>query len=232
MRNGELLFAIEIPSGFVRGVQRGKPVQIGAWIDGAMPVRAETVQDYVQGMHQDWLIDMAKTRLGQDAATGSAIIETRFRYNPDVKSLPSMIPAVIPILLLMIPAMLTALPVVCKKELGLIINFYVTPVTRAEFLLGKQLPYVALAMLNFLLIALLAVTVFGVPITGSFFTFALAALVLTVFSTGLGLFASIFTCSQIAAIFATMLGTILPAIQFSGPLNPVTSLEGAGKIIG
>ena len=232
MRNGELSLAIEIPPGFARDVQRSKPVQIGAWIDGAMTMRAEIVQGYVQGMHQGWLIDMAKTRLGQDAATGSAIIETRFRYNPDVMSLPAMVPAVIPILMLMIPCMLTALSVVREKELGSIINFYVTPVTRTEFLLGKQLPYIVLSMLNFLLMSVLAVTIFGVPITGSFATLALAALIFSIFSTGFGLFASIFTRSQIAAIFATMLGTMLPAIQFSGLLNPVSSLEGAGKIIG
>lgn len=232
MRNGELSLAIEIPPGFARDVQRGKPVQIGAWIDGAMTMRAEIVQGYVQGMHQGWLIDLAKSRLGQDATTGSAIIETRFRYNPDVMSLPSMVPAVIPILMLMIPCMLTALSVVREKELGSIINFYVTPVTRTEFLLGKQLPYIMLAMLNFLLMSVLAVTMFGVPITGSFATLALAALIFSIFSTGFGLFASIFTRSQIAAIFATMLGTMLPAIQFSGLLNPVSSLEGAGKIIG
>jgi ribosome-dependent ATPase len=76
-------------------------------------------------------------------------VETRFRYNPDVKSLPAMVPAVIPLLLLMLPAMLTALAVVREKELGSIINLYVTPVTRTEFLLGKQLPYVGLAMVNF-----------------------------------------------------------------------------------
>jgi ribosome-dependent ATPase len=197
-----------------------------------MTMRAEIVQGYVQGMHQGWLIDLAKTRLGQDAATGSAIIETRFRYNPDVMSLPAMVPAVIPILMLMIPCMLTALSVVREKELGSIINFYVTPVTRTEFLLGKQLPYIMLAMLNFLLMSVLAVTMFGVPITGSFATLALAAFIFSIFSTGFGLFASIFTRSQIAAIFATMLGTMLPAIQFSGLLNPVSSLEGAGKIIG
>lgn len=232
MRNGELSLAIEIPPGFARDVQRSKPVQVGAWIDGAMTMRAEIVQGYVQGMHQGWLIDMAKTRLGQDAAIGSAIIETRFRYNPDVMSLPAMVPAVIPILMLMIPCMLTALSVVREKELGSIINFYVTPVTRTEFLLGKQLPYIVLSMLNFLLMSVLAITIFGVPITGSFATLALAALIFSIFSTGFGLFASIFTRSQIAAIFATMLGTMLPAIQFSGLLNPVSSLEGAGKIIG
>ena len=232
MRNGELSLALEIPPGFARDVQRGKPVQIGAWIDGSMTMQAEVVQGYVQGMHQGWLIDIAKTQFGRDVATGPAIIETRFRYNPDVMSLPSMVPAVIPILMLMIPCMLTALSVVREKELGSIINFYVTPITRTEFLLGKQLPYIVLAMLNFLLMSVLAVTMFGVPITGSFATLALAALIFSIFSTGFGLFASIFTRSQIAAIFATMLGTMLPAMEFSGMLNPVSSLEGAGKIIG
>ena len=232
MRSGELSLAIEIPSGFARDVQRGTPVQIGAWIDGAMPQRAETVQGYVQGMHQGWLIDMAKNRLGQDISIGAATIETRFRYNPDVKSLPSMVPAVIPLLLLMIPSMLTALSVVREKELGSIINLYVTPVTRSEFLIGKQLPYIVLAMLNFLLMSLLAVTLFDVPVKGSFITLLLATLIFVGFSTGFGLFASTFTRSQIAAMFFAMIGSMLPAIQLSGMINPVSSLEGVGRMIG
>ncbi len=85
-----------------------------------------------------------------------------------------MVPAVIPLLLVLIPAMLAALSVVREKELGSIVNLYVTPVTRLEFLLGKQLPYVALAMLNFLLLTVLAVTVFGVPLKGSFLTLTAA----------------------------------------------------------
>jgi ribosome-dependent ATPase len=231
MRNGELSLAIEIPSGFARDLQSGKLVEIGAWIDGAMPTRAETVQGYVQGMHQSWLNDMAIHRLGQ-VAPALATVETRFRYNPDVKSLPAMVPAVIPILLLMIPAMLTALSVVREKELGSIINLYVTPVTRTEFLLGKQLPYVMLGMLNFLLLTLLAVTLFDVPVKGSLATLFLGALIFVLFSTGAGLFASTFTRSQIAAMFVTMVGTMLPAIQFAGMLNPVSSLEGIGAFIG
>jgi len=232
MRSGELSLAIEIPSGFARDVQRGTPVQIGAWIDGAMPQRAETVQGYVQGMHQGWLIDIAKTRFGQDIAAGAASIETRFRYNPDVKSLPAMVPAVIPLLLMMIPAMLTALSVVREKELGSIINLYVTPVTRSEFLIGKQIPYIVLAMLNFLLMTLLAVTLFGVPVKGSFMTILLGTLIYVGFSTGFGLFASTFTRSQIAAMFFAMIGSMLPAIQFSGMINPVSTLEGAGRLVG
>jgi len=232
MRDGELALAIEIPSGFARDVQRGSAVQIGAWVDGAMPARAETVQGYVQGMHQGWLLDMAAHRLGRNAASGLATIETRFRYNPDVKSLPAMVPAVIPMLLLMIPAMLTALSVVREKELGSIINLYVTPVTRSEFLLGKQLPYILLALLNFWVMALLAVTVFHVPVKGSFSALTVGALLFVMFSTGFGLFASTFTRSQIAALFVTMIGTIIPVVQFAGMLNPVSSLEGLGAFIG
>jgi ribosome-dependent ATPase len=231
MRSGELALAIEIPHGFGRDIQRGTKVQIGAWVDGAMPTRAETVSGYVQAMHLLWLADMATHRLGLSLSAASSL-ETRFRYNPDVRSLPAMVPAVIPMLLMMIPAMLTALSVVREKELGSIINLYVTPVTRAEFLLGKQLPYVALAMLNFLLMAVLAVTVFGVPIKGSFLTLALAALLFVVCSTGFGLLVSTFTKSQIAAMFVTMIGTLIPCVQFSGLLNPVSSLEGFGSFIG
>src|SRR5690554_4103271 len=230
MRSGEVSLAIEIPHGFARDALAGRPVEIGAWVDGAMPQRAETLKGYVQGMHQHWLVTQLSQRGG--ALPTGAEIQTRFRYNPDVQSLPAMVPAVIPLLLLMIPAMLTALAVVREKETGSITNFYVTPVTRSEFLLGKQLPYVALAMVNFLLMSLLAVTVFGVPITGSFVALALAALVFSFVATGMGLLASSITRSQIAAMFFAMIGTMVPATQFSGLIDPVSSLEGVGQLIG
>ncbi len=232
MRSGELSLAIEIPPGFARDLKRGNVVQIGAWVDGAMPQRAETIQGYAKAMHYAWLSDMAMHRLGKNFNISNANVETRFRYNPDVKSLPAMVPAIIPILLLMIPAMMTALAIVREKELGSIINFYVTPVTRTEFLLGKQLPYIALGMLNFFLMVLAAYVIFGVTIKGSFITLSLAALIFISFSTGFGLFASIFTRSQIAALFLTMIGTMIPSVQFSGLLNPISSLEGVGRLIG
>ncbi len=230
MRSGELALALEIPPGFGRDLLRGRQVQVGAWIDGAMPQRAETVQGYVQGIHQQWLSEQARER--GLAGSAAVAVETRFRYNPDVRSLPAMVPAVIPMLLLMLPAMLTALAVVREKELGSIVNLYVTPVTRTEFLLGKQLPYVALAMFNFALMCALAVTVFGVPMTGSFAALALAALLFCLASTGMGLLASAVTRSQIAAMFFAMIGTIIPAQQFAGLTDPVSSLEGTGRWIG
>ncbi|MBU6491761.1 MAG: ribosome-associated ATPase/putative transporter RbbA [Burkholderiales bacterium] len=231
MRSGRLSLAIEIPPGFSRDLRRGTAAQIGVWIDGAMPQRAETIRGYVLGMHQNWLLDQALHRLG--AAPSSPLdIETRFRYNPDVKSMPAMVPTVIPLLLMMLPSMLTALAVVRERELGSIINFYVTPVTRGEFLLGKQVPYVVLAMLNFLLMTLLARYAFGVPVKGSFATLCGAALVFNIISTGFGLLASTFTRSQVAAMFFTLIGTLIPAVEFSGMINPLSSLEGGGRLIG
>ncbi len=232
MRDGELSVAIEIPPGFARDLRRGDPVQIGVWIDGAMPMRAETVQGYIQALHAQWLGEMAVQELGARPSAGLVNIETRYRYNPDVKSLVAIAPAVIPVLLLLFPAMLTALSVVREKELGSIINFYVTPITRIEFLLGKQLPYVALAMLNYGLLVVLALFVFRVPITGNVLAMTVAALLYTLSATAIGLLFSIFMRSQIAALFATAIGTILPAVQFSGLINPVSSLEGVGAFIG
>ena len=231
MRSAEISLALEIPPGFARDVARGQPVQIGAWVDGAMPQRAETVIGYAQGLHQQWLVEQSRSRTGV-VPRGLLEVEPRYRYNPDVRSLPSMVPAVIPLLLLMLPAMLTALAVVREKELGSIINLYVTPTTRTEFMLGKQLPYVLLALFNFGLMCLAAVTVFGVPITGSFATLTLGAVLFSLCSTGMGLLASTVTRSQIAAMFFAMVGTLIPAVQFAGLINPVSSMTGFARWVG
>jgi len=231
MRSGELTLALEIPPGFAKNVSREASPQVAAWVDGSLPMQAETAAGYVQGMHQAWMMDHATRNLGQQPAS-TFRIEDRYRYNPDVKSLIAMVPGVIPLLLMMIPAMVAALSVVREKELGSILNLYVTPVTRAEFLLGKQLPYIALGMFNFFLLSLLAVTLFRVPLTGSFPTLTAAALLYVTSTTGMGLLASTFTRSQIAAMFVTMLGTMMPCIQFSGLITPVSSLEGGGAFMG
>ncbi|MDP1090495.1 ribosome-associated ATPase/putative transporter RbbA [Klebsiella pneumoniae] len=232
MRDGELAVAIEIPPNFGRDIARGTPVQIGVWVDGAMPNRAKTVRGYVQAMHLAWLQEMAGRQSSPQRDTSLISIETRYRYNPDVKSLPAIVPAVIPLLLMMIPAMLSALSVVREKELGSIINLYVTPTTRSEFLLGKQLPYIVLGMFNFFLLCALSVFVFGVAHKGSFLTLTLAALLYVTIATGLGLLISTFMKSQIAAIFGTAIITLIPATQFSGMIDPVASLEGPGRWIG
>ena len=232
MRSSELGLAIEIPPGFAADIARGRDIEVGAWFDGANPTRANTVQGYIQGMHADWIARKTRELYGDAALAGNFELLTRFRYNPDVRSIVAMVPAVIPLLLLMIPAILTTLSVAREKELGSIINFYVTPVTRLEFLLGKQLPYIALAMLNFALMMGMAVTVFGVPFSGSLAGFILSSLVYVIATTGLGLLVSVFITSQVAALFATVMLTMIPAVQYSGLIDPVSSLQGFGRVLG
>jgi ribosome-dependent ATPase len=232
MRSGELSLAIEIPPGFGRDLERGDKVSIGAWIDGAMPQRAETVRAYVQGLQADWLGRKAREIYGPAAAQNAFSIETRFRYNPDIRSLVAMVPAVIPLLLLLIPAMLAALSVVREKELGSITNLYVTPVTRLEFFFGKQVPYVVLGIANFLLLFAFATLIFRVNFTGSFLAYSAAALLYVMIATSIGIVISSLMSSQIAAIFATALLTLIPATQYSGLTDPVSSLKGVGALIG
>ncbi|MNQ01605.1 putative ABC transporter ATP-binding protein YbhF [compost metagenome] len=231
LRSGDISLAVEIPPGFARDLKRGDTPQVAFWIDGAMPMRADTVKGYVQGLHLSYLQQLARES-GVDEQLSPAEVAIRYRYNPDVQSLPAMMPAMIPLLLMMIPAMLTALGVVREKELGSITNFYVTPTTRLEFLIGKQLPYIALGMVNFAMMVLLAVVVFAIPVKGSLLTLTFGALLYIACATGLGLLMSSILNSQIAAIFGTTIATLLPAIQFSGLTHPVSALEGASAFIG
>jgi ribosome-dependent ATPase len=231
MRSGEISLAIEIPPKFGRDIGRGVPVQVAAWFDGSMPLRGEIIRGYTQGMHRLWLEQKLRQSPG-GTPVSAATIETRYLYNPDVKSIPAMVPAVIPILLLLFPAILTALAVVSEKELGSIINFYVTPVTRLEFLLGKQTPYMIIGMVNFAMLTVLAVTVFGVPLKGSFLALAVGAVCYLMAATAFGLFISSFVRSQIAALVGTTILTLIPAADYSGLMDPVTSLEGPAGLIG
>ena len=232
MKNGELALVLELPPGFGRDLQQGNNPKIGVWIDGAMPSRAETVNGYVNAMHEKWRTNEVQMRSSSAAKSSLADVEVRYRYNPDVLSLPAMVPAVIPILLLMIPAILAALAVVREKEMGSIINLYVTPVTRLEFLLGKQIPYVIFAMISGVLLTLMAVFLFNVPVKGSWFVLMLSLFLYSVTSTGMGLLASSVTRSQIAVIFMTMLGTVLPATKMCGMIDPVSAQQGASWVIG
>jgi ribosome-dependent ATPase len=233
LRNGELRFAVEIPSGFQRDLYAKRQPTVLAYVDAAVPFRAETVRDYVENA-----TDQFETQFRKDsgiAPAGQAInADTRALYNQSFDSVYAMVPGDVMLLLILIPSMLTALAVVREKELGSIANFYAAPATKGEFLLGKQLPYVAVSLIQFVTLVLLAVLLFHVPVKGSIATLALGGVIYVLASTGFGLLISVFAATQTAAIFAAAIITILPAVQFSGMFVPVSSLTGvaafAGKI--
>jgi len=122
--------------------------------------------------------------------------------------------------------------IVREKELGSMINFYVTPTGRLEYLVGKQLPYVAIAMINFFILAAIALIIFNVPIKGSFLLLTVCTLLYVIVTTQIGMLVSTFTSTQVAAVFVTAILTIQPTVQFAGLLQPVSTLEGGAKVIG
>ena len=232
LQRSEIKLALEIPPGFGRDLYAGRQPAVAAWLDGGMPFRAETSRNYVEAVHLANLQQLAEQSSPALARPTAASLETRFRYNQDVVSVNAIGPGVMALILAFIPAMLTALGIVREKELGSITNFYATPLTRLEFLLGKQAPYLLVSLVNLALLVAMNRWLFGVPFKGSLLTLAFGGLLYVLATTSMGLLISAFTRTQIAAILGTMIITSLPTIQFSGLIVPRSSLEGAAAVMG
>ena len=206
--------------------------EITAWVDGAPTNRAESLRQYLVGVHNTFLKEQVRRSPGVFPSQAAVEVQTRFAYNPTFESVYAIVPSVPAILLILIPAILMAVSVVREKELGSIINFYVTPTGRLEFLLGKQLPYIVIGMINYAVLLLMAVVVFGVPLKGSGWMLTLCTLLYVTATTALGMLVSTITSSQVAAVFITAILTILPTTQFSGLLQPVSTLDGGARVFG
>ncbi len=232
LQQGRLTFTIEIPPNFDKDLKRGRTPQVGIWLDGTNPMRAETARGYILGVHQFYLEQLGRNAAHPSPRAAPLSIESRFRYNQDFKSVYAIIPGTIMMLLIWIPAMMTAAGVVREKEMGSITNLYATPVSGLEFLLGKQFPYVLIALLNFAIFVALAVFLFQVPIKGSFPALLAGAVLYVIATTGVGLLMSAFMKTQIAAIFGTAIITVVPAVNFSGLFVPVASLTEGARAFG
>jgi len=234
LASGRLALAIEIPPGFGRDLTGGGRPEVSFVIDGAIPFRGDTIRGYVEGVHRQYLETLGAGQANADltALMAPVEIETRFRFNQDFKSVYAMVPGILMLLLIMIPSTMTAVGVVREKELGSITNFYATPTRGLEFLLGKQLPYLGLALTSYLSLLLMALFLFRVPLTGGLGALSLGAVLFVFASTGLGLLMSTFMRTQIAAVFGTAIASTIPTILFSGMLVPVSSLTGAARIMG
>ncbi|MFJ2464359.1 ribosome-associated ATPase/putative transporter RbbA [Pseudomonas sp. NPDC087615] len=232
LQRSEIKLALEIPPGFGRDLYAGRQPEVAAWLDGGMPFRAETSRNYVEAVHLANLQQLAEQSSPALSRQPAASLQTRFRYNQDVVSVNAIGPGVMALILAFIPAMLTALGIVREKELGSITNFYATPLTRLEFLLGKQAPYLLVSLVNLAVLVAMNRWLFGVPFKGSLLTLAFGGLLYVLATTSMGLLISAFTRTQIAAILGTMIITSLPTIQFSGLIVPRSSLEGAAAVMG
>jgi ribosome-dependent ATPase len=234
LRSGNTQIVVEVPAGFGRDLLRGAKPEVDASVDGAMTFRGETARNYVTGVVRTQGDDLERQvrKAGSPNAWTDQDIQTRFRYNQAFLSVNAMVPSVFMLMLCLIPAIMSAIAVVREKETGSIANFRSTPITKFEFLLGKQVPYIAVAMVNFVFLLLMAIFVFDVPLKGPFLTLLIGTIVYVISTTGFGQLISSFTRTQVAAVFATAILSIVPAVNFSGLFAPVSSLSGTAKILG
>jgi ribosome-dependent ATPase len=234
LRSGNTQIVVEVPAGFGRDLLRGAGPEVDASVDGAMTFRGETARNYVTGVvrTQGDELERQARKAGSPNAWSDQDIQTRFRYNQAFLSVNAMVPSVFMLMLCLIPAIMSAIAVVREKETGSIANFRSTPITKFEFLLGKQVPYVAVAMVNFVFLLLMAIFVFDVPLKGPFLTLLIGTVVYVISTTGFGQLISSFTRTQVAAVFATAILSIVPAVNFSGLFAPVSSLSGTARILG
>ncbi len=232
LRSGELRFAVDIPPGFGRDLLRSRQPQMSFWLQGGDTFPAETARAYILGVVLSYAADRHRRLHGRDAQLLAVNVEPRFRYNQDFRSVFAMIPGTIMLLLVVFPAMLTALAIVREKEMGSITNIYASPATIGEYLIGKQLPYIAIGFVSFIALMALSVGLFGVVPKGSVIALSIAALIYVFAATAVGLMISAFVSTQVAAIYATAIATAMTAAHYSGFIVPASSLEGMGRAMG
>ena len=232
LKSSGAILVIDIPSGFGRDLARGLKPEVGFYVDGSMPFNATNIRGYIGSL----ITAYTKDRIAESGLPVSlkapAGIEPRFMYNQDFDSINAIAPGVMMLVLMMIPAMMSAVGVVREREIGSIANFYASPAAVAQYLIGKQLPYIAVGMVNFAAMMLMIIYLFGVQLKGSFAGLAIGTLLMVSASTALGLLISCFVRSQLAAIFATAIITMIPAQTYSGFLYPLSTMEGGALVIG
>ena len=232
LKSSGAILVIDIPSGFGRDLARGLKPEVGFYVDGSMPFNATNIRGYIGSLITAYTKDRIADSGLPVSLKAPAGIEPRFMYNQDFDSINAIAPGVMMLVLMMIPAMMSAVGVVREREIGSIANFYASPAAVAQYLIGKQLPYIAVGMVNITAMMLMIIYLFGVPLKGSFAGLAVGTLLMVSASTALGLLISCFVRSQLAAIFATAIITMIPAQTYSGFLYPLSTMEGGALIIG
>ncbi len=234
MAQGKIRLCIEIPENFSEKLVGNKPVSVRVSVDGSFPSRSEVVTGYVGAINQqtnNLLIARYKSSYGQNVSLPSVEPIAISWYNPTLESKNFLVPGLISTILMFYPSLLAALVVVREKEVGTIYNLYCSPIKGWEVVIGKAVPYILVSFVAYLLIFLLSVLFFEVRFTGSFIALTVSALLFLVCTVGYGLLISIIASSQLAAMFITILTTMLPSFFYSGFLSPITSQSVLGQFI-
>lgn len=231
---GVIRMGLIIPEHFQENLSAGKKADVQFLIDGTFPYRTKTMKGYIVAMNADFnsqilssyitktmgiSLKQAKQKLNPIG------LQVRYFYNEPIKSIYSLAPALMGMILFMSPPFLTALGIVREKESGSIYNIYSSTVTRSEFLIGKLFPYVVISIINANILWIMVTSLFGVPFKGNLPFFAVATGIYVVCSTGIGLLVSAFVRTQVAAMLITTVLTVVPAWLYSGTMIPIESLK-------
>ncbi len=223
-------FYLDIPAGFGMDLASGKGANIATFVDGTQPFRAETIKGYVMGTDSSFLYNTIREETGSKGSGANFDVLSRFWYNQASESKYSFVPGVIAVILLAVPSIMMTLSIPKEKEQGTITNFYATPLSKFEFLIGKQLLYIGIFFLVYLGLVSIAVFCYRVPIKGSFLILSALTIIYIFCSTSIGLLVSVFTKTQIAGLMISLIATMVPSFTFSGLLTPISSLDTGGQI--
>jgi ribosome-dependent ATPase len=231
MLSGKIRFFLEIPAGFGRNLAAGNSPQVGAFVDGTIPFRGETIRGYIPGTHFVYLQNYIEEHNGKKISIMPVEVKSRYWYNKTFESKNTFVPGMIAMILTVVPAVIVTLAIVREKELGTIINFYTTPLSRLEFLLGKQLVYVVISSVNFFVLIFMAIYVFGLQIKSSFLLLAIGGILYVICATSVGILFSTFAKTQIGGLLMTMIISMIPSFIYSGLMTPISSLDDSAIIM-
>jgi ABC-2 type transport system permease protein len=223
MVDGSARGIVVIPQGFGEGVKRRAPPPVQVITDGSQPNTASFVGTYAEGVRQSWA---ASEGLGPApaAAAPALAVSPRFWFNPDLRSRYFLVPGSIAIVMTMIGTLLTALVVAREWERGTMEAMMATPISMAEFIASKVIPYFLLALASMALCTTIAVFAFGVPFRGSILALLAVSASFLMPALGLGLFISAATRNQFVASQIALLTAFLPTFLLSGFLFEIGSM--------
>lgn len=238
--NNSIRAVLILPPQFGQRLQAGQAAEAQTWVDGTFPFRALTAKAYITAINAAINLDNLSQHLSRQTGLSSehwrnllqpVKIQTRYLYNQEVKSIWSLAPKLIMVILMLSPPFLTALGVVREKETGAIYNVYASTLKRGEYLVGKLLPYVMISLINAMLLTLMAWLLFGTPFKGNALLFFIATALYVVCTTGIGLLVSVVVNTQVAAMVGTAIVTVVPAVLYSGMIIPISSLSDVASVI-
>ena len=214
LERGDVKLAIVVPEQFSQRLTRGTPTSVQLIVDGTFSNTAQIVAGYADAIVLESF--MQARRLVQP--------EVRVWYNPEMRSVNYVVPGLFGVILLAFPPLLTTLAVVREKETGSIQQIFASPLTSAEFIAGKLVPYGLIAFVQILLVMGVGLVWFKVPFRGDL-ALLLGISLLYVFCTvGLGLLVSTLTRKQVVAMLLALVLTLMPSFLFSGFLFPLFTM--------